>query len=183
MKDGSRMYGHGITTLMLSEMLGMGVDAQQDELIRAKVPPGDRADSCARKKVPKNEANRGGWRYSPDTGESDMSVTVWQTMALRAAKNAGLDVPKSAIDDAVTLHQTLLPASPRNERGRRARRLWLPGQGARAFHDGGGSARAAGLRRIRVRGGAQHQRAPFSRRVWASAKSGSFTSPTTTRRR
>jgi len=30
-----------------------------------------------------------------------MSVTVWQTMALRAAKNAGLDVPREAIDDAV----------------------------------------------------------------------------------
>jgi hypothetical protein len=30
-----------------------------------------------------------------------MSVTVWQTMALRAARNAGFDVPKSAIDDAV----------------------------------------------------------------------------------
>jgi hypothetical protein len=30
-----------------------------------------------------------------------MSVTVWQTMALRAAKNAGMDVPKEAIDEAV----------------------------------------------------------------------------------
>ncbi len=52
-------------------------------------------------KVSKNDSNRGGWRYSPDSGDSDMSVTVWQTMALRAAKNAGLDVPKQAIDDAV----------------------------------------------------------------------------------
>src|SRR5579859_5165990 len=33
-RDGSRMYGHGITTLMLSEMLGMGVDAQMDQVIR-----------------------------------------------------------------------------------------------------------------------------------------------------
>ena len=30
-----------------------------------------------------------------------MSVTVWQVMALRAAKNAGMDVPREAIDDAV----------------------------------------------------------------------------------
>ena len=52
-------------------------------------------------KIPKNESSRGGWRYTPDTSESDMSVTVWQTMALRAAKNAGLDVPKGAIEDAV----------------------------------------------------------------------------------
>ena len=27
-KDGSRMYGHGITTLTLSEMLGMGLDEE-----------------------------------------------------------------------------------------------------------------------------------------------------------
>ena len=98
--DGSRMYGHGIITLMLSEMLGMGFDVQQDELIR---------DKCRRaieltlraQRVKKNDANAGGWRYSPDAGDSDMSVTVWQTMALRSAKNAGLDVPRQAIDDAV----------------------------------------------------------------------------------
>ncbi len=98
--DGSRMYGHGITTLMLSEMLGMGADAKQDELIRQKCRKA--IDLILRaQKVPKSEANRGGWRYQPDSGDSDMSVTVWQTMALRAAKNAGIDVPKDAIDDAV----------------------------------------------------------------------------------
>jgi hypothetical protein len=99
-KDGSRMYGHGITTLTLAEMLGMGMDAQQDELIRDKCRKGLELILRAQK-VPKNEASRGGWRYTPDTSESDMSVTVWQTMALRAAKNAGLDVPKGAIEDAV----------------------------------------------------------------------------------
>ena len=99
-KDGSRMYGHGITTLMLAEMLGMGVDAQQDELIREKCRKALELILRAQK-VPKNESNRGGWRYTPDTNESDMSVTVWQTMALRAAKNAGLDVPKGTIEDAV----------------------------------------------------------------------------------
>ncbi len=98
--DGSRMYGHGITTLMLSEMLGMGANAQQDELLRQKCRKA--IDMILRaQKVPKSENNRGGWRYQPDSGDSDMSVTVWQTMALRAAKNAGIDVPKDAIDDAV----------------------------------------------------------------------------------
>lgn len=99
-KDGSRMYGHGISTLMLSEMLGMGADAAQDDLIRQKCRKA--IDLILRaQKVTKNDANRGGWRYTPDAGDSDMSVTVWQTMALRAAKNAGMDVPKEAIDDAV----------------------------------------------------------------------------------
>lgn len=98
--DGSRMYGHGITTLMLAEMLGMGFDAKQDELIREKTRRAVNLILRAQK-VPKNEANTGGWRYSPDAGDSDLSVTVWQTMALRAAKNAGMDVPRQAIDEAV----------------------------------------------------------------------------------
>ena len=85
-KDGSRMYGHGITTLMLAEMLGMGADAQMDEALRDRCRKA--IDLILRaQRVPKNDANRGGWRYSPDAGDSDMSVTVWQTMALRAAKS------------------------------------------------------------------------------------------------
>ena len=31
--DGSRMYGHGIITLMLAELQGMGADTTQDKLI------------------------------------------------------------------------------------------------------------------------------------------------------
>lgn len=99
-KDGSRMYGHGITTLMLSEMIGMGSDASQDELLRIKCRKAIELILRAQK-VPKNDNNRGGWRYTPDSGDSDMSVTVWQTMALRAAKNAGMDVPREAIEEAV----------------------------------------------------------------------------------
>lgn len=99
-KDGSRMYGHGITSLMLAEMLGMTADAKQDTVLRDKCHKA--IDLILRaQKVPKNDNNRGGWRYSPDAGDSDMSVTVWQTMALRAARNAGFNVPKEAIDEAV----------------------------------------------------------------------------------
>jgi hypothetical protein len=98
--DGSRMYGHGIITLMLAEMLGMGGDAAQDALIRERCRKA--IDLILRaQKVRKKDDERGGWRYTPDQSDSDMSVTVWQVMALRAAKNAGMDVPKEAIDDAV----------------------------------------------------------------------------------
>jgi len=116
--DGSRMYGHGITTLMIAEMLGMGSDGQQDELIREKCRRA--LDLILRaQKVRKNDANAGGWRYSPDSGDSDMSVTVWQTMALRAAKNAGLDVPKQAIDDAVKYMKGLYsPEGDKRGKGR-----------------------------------------------------------------
>jgi hypothetical protein len=98
--DGSRMYGHGIITLMLAEMLGMGADERQDALIRERCRKAIKLILDAQA-MPKNEANRGGWRYMPNATDSDMSVTCWQVMALRAAKNAGMDVPKESIDLAI----------------------------------------------------------------------------------
>jgi hypothetical protein len=96
-KDGSRMYGHGITTLMLAEMLGMGADEKQDAIIRERCRKGVELILKAQR-VRKSEENAGGWRYDPGATDSDMSITCWQTMALRAAKNAGLDVPKESVD-------------------------------------------------------------------------------------
>lgn len=98
--DGSRMYGHGIVTLMLTEMLGMGVDATMDRKVH---------DACEKaielivrsQRVKKGAIARGGWRYTPDSGDSDLSVTVWQLMALRSAKNDGLDIASKTIDDAI----------------------------------------------------------------------------------
>ena len=99
-RDGSRMYGHGIVTLMLAEMLGMGVDDEQDEQIRTKCQKAVELILRAQK-IPKDKTHKGGWRYQPNAKDADISVTVWQVMALRAAQNAGIDVPKWAIDDAV----------------------------------------------------------------------------------
>ena len=99
-KDGGRMYGHGIVTLTLAEMLGMGMDQQRDKLIREKCQKA--IDLIVRsQKVKKNQSQQGGWRYSPDARDADLSVTIWQLMALRSAKNSGLDVTSSAISDAV----------------------------------------------------------------------------------
>ena len=99
-KHGGRMYGHGIVTLTLTEMLGMGMDEETDESIRDRCQKA--IDLILRsQKVQKNQAQQGGWRYSPDARDSDLSVTIWQLMALRSAKNSGLDVPASAISDAI----------------------------------------------------------------------------------
>ena len=99
-KDNGRMYGHGIITLMLSEMLGMGMDDEGDRLIlkRCESAIGLILRSQA---VPKSTSHQGGWRYSPDSRDADLSVTIWQLMALRSAKNAGLKVPSSAIEEAI----------------------------------------------------------------------------------
>ncbi|MEM8733674.1 MAG: hypothetical protein AAGG44_05615 [Planctomycetota bacterium] len=99
-RDGSRMYGHGITTLMLTEMIGMGASEQQDTRIH---------DQCQRaidlilsaQKQPKNSRYQGGWRYTPNSNDADLSVSVWQLLALRSAKNDGLAVPVEAIETAV----------------------------------------------------------------------------------
>lgn len=99
-KDGGRMYGHGIVTLTLAEMLGMGMNEETDKLIREKCQAA--IDLILRsQKVKKSEAQQGGWRYSPDSTDADLSVTIWQLMALRSAKNSGLDVPASSILEAL----------------------------------------------------------------------------------
>lgn len=99
-KDGSRMYGHGIITLMLTEMLGMSTSAEQDELLHDHCQKAIDLILSAQKEKKSTDA-QGGWRYGPDARDADLSVSVWQLMALRSAKNDGLQVPASAIHDAV----------------------------------------------------------------------------------
>lgn len=116
--DGSRMYGHGITTLCLSEFLGMGVGKAQDEMIRQRCEKAVELILRAQR-VPKGSRYQGGWRYTPTSGNADLSITVWQLMALRSAKNAGIDVPKKAINDAVAY----VKRSYRSQRDGRGRPL------------------------------------------------------------
>jgi hypothetical protein len=99
-RDGSRMYGHGIITLMLSELLGMGSDALQDQLIQLRC---QRAIDLilSAQQASKPVLYRGGWRYSPNSNDSDLSVSVWHLMALRSAKNDGWPIPANAIQDAI----------------------------------------------------------------------------------
>jgi hypothetical protein len=98
--DGSRMYGHGIVTLMLTEMLGMSGDEETNEVIHAACQKA--IDVIVRsQKIKKAAHAKGGWRYTPDSTDSDLSISVWQLMALRSAKNDGLDVPASTIEDAI----------------------------------------------------------------------------------
>jgi hypothetical protein len=99
-RDGSRMYGHGIITLMLTEMLGMGTTQEQDVLIHDRCQKAIDVILSAQGTRKPVQA-RGGWRYTPSASDADLSVSVWQLMALRSAKNDGLDVPAEAIADAV----------------------------------------------------------------------------------
>ena len=76
--DRSRMYGHGIITLMLSEMVGMGLDKKQDELIRKRLEKSIQLILWSQKQKNKNDKRQyGGWRYEPNSRDSDLSITVW----------------------------------------------------------------------------------------------------------
>lgn len=110
-KDNSRMYGQGITTLMLAEMLGMGANDKQDALIREKCKLGVRLILRAQA-MRKDPTSSGGWLYEPDSAGADMSVTCWQVMALRASQNAGMEVPREAIDNVVAYMKRMYQQVP-----------------------------------------------------------------------
>ena len=97
--DASRMYGHAIATLALAEACGMEGDAAQRKRVRAALTRAVRVLLTAQDQQ-KEEAHRGGWRYEIESRDSDLSVSGWCILALRAAHNAGVDVPKSSADRA-----------------------------------------------------------------------------------
>jgi hypothetical protein len=99
--DGSNMYGHAIVTLMLSELLGMGSSAEQDKAMRERVQKAVALIVRAQKVPRKDPMDQGGWRYNPNSTDSDLSVTIWQVMALRSAQNAWIEVPPDTIGWAV----------------------------------------------------------------------------------
>jgi hypothetical protein len=90
------MYGHGFGLLFLSSVYGEEEDGDRrkrlhDILTRAVDFTG------------KAQTNRGGWGYVSAADGSNFdegSVTITQVQALRAAKNAGIAVPRSIIDKA-----------------------------------------------------------------------------------
>jgi hypothetical protein len=91
------MYEHGICTLMLAEVVGMTRGELADE-VRAKLA---KAVDVILRGQRRTGAESGGWRYLVVANDADLSVTGWQLLALRAAKNVGCDVPAAAIDRAL----------------------------------------------------------------------------------
>jgi hypothetical protein len=96
------MYHHGFGMLALSESYGMVDESliwKGDKPTRSIAQALNLAISCA---VSAQKKNRfGGWRYSPDSVDADMSVTGAVLMGLLAARNAGMDVPDDVIKNAM----------------------------------------------------------------------------------
>jgi hypothetical protein len=89
------MYEHGLSTLCLAEMYGMDPDPDLEDKLRKAV-----------ELIVKTQSPAGGWRYSPSPTDQDLSVTVMQVVALRAANNAGIPAPKETFDKAVQYVQS-----------------------------------------------------------------------------
>jgi hypothetical protein len=85
------MYGHGFATLFLAQAYGM-TNHRAD--IREKL-------AKATKRIIQSQNKDGGWRYQAVPRDADISVTVCQVMALRAARNAGIHVPADTIDKCI----------------------------------------------------------------------------------
>ena len=97
--EGSNMYSHGFATLFLAESYGtippyMKLQPKVFKVLKKSV---DLIERC--------QSLEGGWWYNPqkNTGGSgaDISVTVCETNALRAARNCGIAVDKRVIEKAL----------------------------------------------------------------------------------
>ncbi|MCG8404012.1 MAG: hypothetical protein MI923_02320 [Phycisphaerales bacterium] len=88
------MYSHGFGMLFLAEVMGTEEDPERLAKIRWVLQKG--VDLTSR-----SQSRLGGWLYTPDMNGDEGSVTVTQVQALRAARNAGVGVPKKTINRAM----------------------------------------------------------------------------------
>ena len=90
-EHGTRMYSHAFATLFLAEVYGMAGGAQCKVALERAV-----------NLIVDSQNQHGGWRYNPFDRETDLSVTVCQLQALRAARNIGIKVPDDTVERAIT---------------------------------------------------------------------------------
>jgi len=108
------MYSHGFSTLLLAEAWGTSDDPRIRDRLKKAV-----------ELILSTQNREGGWRYQPRVADADISVTVTQIVALRAAANAGIEVPRDAVERAVSY----LKSCARRDGGF----SYQPGSGASGF--------------------------------------------------
>ncbi|MCI0340275.1 MAG: terpene cyclase/mutase family protein [Planctomycetales bacterium] len=94
---GGRMYSHGFAALFFAEVVGMVEAARREEVSRSL--------HMAVHLIERTQDSNGGWYYEPNRNSgshgADISVTICQVMALRAAQGAGVAVSRDVVDRAV----------------------------------------------------------------------------------
>ncbi|HEY2881841.1 MAG TPA: prenyltransferase/squalene oxidase repeat-containing protein, partial [Pirellulales bacterium] len=91
--NGQPMHGHGFALMYLASVYGMETNEAKRSAIHDAVIGGVNLTA-------QGQSAAGGWTYIPGGGDEG-SVTVTQVQALRAAQNAGFEVPRGAIENAV----------------------------------------------------------------------------------
>jgi len=104
------MYHHGFAMLALSEAYGVvnerllwqGSDTpvEKRRTIGQALELAVRCALTAQKKNPYKA-----WRYSPDSTDADTTVSGTVLMGLLGARNAGIEIPNEAIDNALAFFQ------------------------------------------------------------------------------
>lgn len=102
------VYNHAISALGLCEAYGQ-CSPEQSKKLAPVIEKAIAATLEMQRWDTKEERNVGGWRYlnrqgtvgGPFKSDSDLSITGWQLMFLRSARNAGFDAPQESIDKAV----------------------------------------------------------------------------------
>ena len=107
------MYTHAIATLTFieafSELKDTGLKTMTEDALKLIV----QSQNIETKPegldgpVSADSDSYGGWRYSPSSTGSDISVTGWQVLALRAGKNTGFDIPDRAFSAAAQYVKSL----------------------------------------------------------------------------
>ena len=95
-RDNRYTYGHGFAMLFLSQVLGEEEDIDRREELTNILERSVKFSISAQTKA-------GGWGYvsSKDSDFDEGSTTITQVQGLRGCRNAGIIVPKKAIDDAI----------------------------------------------------------------------------------
>lgn len=84
------MYAHAMATLALAELWSASQEKRIKPVLKKAI---NLIVSC--------QSKEGGWRYSPNGKGADISVTIMQVMALRAAKNTGIHVRDETMKRAI----------------------------------------------------------------------------------
>ena len=93
--DSSRIHGHGYAGLFLAEILGMLTDKDLHDSVKSSI------DKAAKLSAG-SQTKDGGWGYIPqDETFDEGSTTITQIQFLRAARDAGMNIPKRKINNAI----------------------------------------------------------------------------------
>jgi squalene cyclase len=91
----SPVYSHGFATLAMAEVYGMIDDPRVGPALKK-----------ATGLIVSSQNRLGGWRYSVGASDADTTVSGAQMIALRAAANAGMEVPEDTIRRGVAYFKT-----------------------------------------------------------------------------